>query len=393
MLCRTFLLGTVLGIVGVGPLPAQRMKLLVPLDSLVAKAARDSNDAPAHYEAALGFWVSNQYDEAERHLRQAIAIEPRTAQAYLALSYLPFARRPKLWDEIPKGKVPAELIDVVNEAYRFRRRAYLIDPMVDLKPLALMIPSTGTFGLGKSATRVYTYVMNGFGSFWDGQYAKAFSFLTEIAGDANEEDRKKFATWFLWYEGLAAAHIGEQARAIADFRLLLDRAVARESTDSSAIVPLGQANEVRYTLAVILDNAGRTEEAVRLLQESLENDLGLYPAHSRLAVILEEKHQYDRAVEERQRAVAADPENPSLLLDLGSTLIKASQPEAAGSALQQAIDANPRNARPYYLLGHVAEQLGAKDQAENAYTRFIELAPSRFSTQIAEVRTRLAALH
>lgn len=74
------------------PLQAQKVKLLVPLDSLVARAQRDSNDAPAHYEVALGYWLVKQYDLAEKHLREAIAIEPKTATAYLALSYLPFAR-------------------------------------------------------------------------------------------------------------------------------------------------------------------------------------------------------------------------------------------------------------------------------------------------------------
>lgn len=38
----------------VAPLGAQRVKLLVSLDSLVSRAQRDSMDAPTHYELALG---------------------------------------------------------------------------------------------------------------------------------------------------------------------------------------------------------------------------------------------------------------------------------------------------------------------------------------------------
>jgi Tfp pilus assembly protein PilF len=74
----------------VHPLAAQRAKLLIPLDSLVSRAQRDSMDAPAHYELALGYWVGRKFDLADQELRRAIAIEPHTAEAYLALSYLPY---------------------------------------------------------------------------------------------------------------------------------------------------------------------------------------------------------------------------------------------------------------------------------------------------------------
>lgn len=79
-----------------GEAMAQRVRLSVPMDELVLRAERDSNDAPAHYEVALGYWLGKKYDLAEQHLRQAILIEPKTAAAYLALSYLPYARRSKL---------------------------------------------------------------------------------------------------------------------------------------------------------------------------------------------------------------------------------------------------------------------------------------------------------
>ena len=139
------------------PLQAQKAKLLVPLDSLIARVQRDSNDAPAHYEVALGYWLAKKYDLAEAHLREAIAIEPKTATAYLALSYLPFARNSGLWGDVEKGKVSAEWLPKVEEAYHLRNQAYLLDPLVDLRPLALMIPPTGTFGLSRRDAAIYTY--------------------------------------------------------------------------------------------------------------------------------------------------------------------------------------------------------------------------------------------
>ncbi len=380
-------------LVAVVPLPAQRVKLLVPMDSLIERARRDSDDAPAHYEVALGYWLGRKYDLAEQHLRQAIAIDPRLAQAYLALSLLPYARRFKLWDEEEDGKVPAEWQAAVEEADRFGRLAFLIDPMVDLKPLALMIPPPGVFGLSGSRQAAYTYVMNGFGSFWDGQYGRAYQFFREIAGPATEADRQKFSSWFLWYEALAAAHTSDFARAEADLRLLMARADTTSSKGGSrGALAFTTATQYRYALACLLDDAGRSREAVPLLQEALTSDAGLYVAHLRLATIYDDTHRTQSALTERRRAMESNPDDPSLPYELGEALARAGELAEAHTVLRQAIQANPRNVRALYVLGYVAAQVGEKEEARSAYERFLALAPSRFETQKTEVEGRLQAL-
>lgn len=376
------------------PLDAQRVRMVVPLNALVERARVDSNDAPTQYEVALGYWLAKRYDEAEFHLRRAIAIEPATAAAYLALSYLPYARRNKLWGEEAEGKVPAEWQPRVEEAATFRRRAFLLDPLVDLKPLALMIPPAGVFGLKGNAEAVYTYLMNGFGSFWDGQYANAYAFFRELAGPATDQDRReKFGSWFLWYEALAAAHTNDFARATTNLRILLARAEAMTAMGGGATLAFTDATHYRYTLACILDLAGESREAVTLLQQALTDDVGLYPAHVRLARIYEDQHRTNPALEERRRAVASNPDDPSLLFDLGESLARAGELVEAHGVLRQAVAANPRSHRALYVLGFVAQQVGSAEEARGAYTRFLELAPSRFDEQKAEARRRLAALN
>ncbi len=375
------------------PVTAQRVKMLVPLNALVERARVDSNDAPTQYEVALGYWVARKYDEAERHLRQAIAIEPSTAAAYLALSYLPYARRNRLWDEEEDGKIPAEWRPVVEEAWAFRRKAFLLDPLVDLKPLALMIPPAGVLGLKGNAEAVYTYLMNGFGAFWDGQYGRAYQFLRELAGNATDEDRRqKFGSWFLWYEALAAAHANDFARATGDMRILLARAEAATAMGGGATLAFTEANHYRYTLACILDLAGESRESVELLKQALTEDVGLYPAHVRLARIYEGQHRTNGALEERRRAVAANPEDPTLLFDLGEALARAGELVEAHGVLRQAVQANPRSHRALFVLGFVAQQVGSRDEARTVYTRFLELAPSRFEAQKVEARRRLESL-
>jgi tetratricopeptide (TPR) repeat protein len=264
--------------------------------------------------------------------------------------------------------------------------------MVDLKPLALMIPPSNSFGLGRNAEAIHTYIMNGFGSFWDGQYARAYQFFEEIGGNPTTEDRKKLPGWLLWYEGLAAAHIGEFATAEADFRLLMERADAEIKESGGATLAFSSGNHYRYTLACILDQAGRSKEAAGLLQEAMTNDVGLYMAHVRLASILDDQHRPTAAIEERRRAVNANPDDATLLFELGEAQARAGEMIEAQATLRQARQANPRNVRALYVLGIVSSQVGSTDEARDAFTQFLALAPSRFGEQKAEAERRLQQL-
>jgi Flp pilus assembly protein TadD len=247
-------------------------------------------------------------------------------------------------------------------------------------------------GLKGGAGAEYTWLMNGFGSFWDGQYYRAYQFLQEIAKGATDPDREKFRSWFLWYEGLAAAHTDDFARAEANFRIMLTRAEKAASLGGGATLAFTQANHYRYTLACILDMEGKSRDAVALLQEALTEDVGLYMAHVRLASIYEDQHRPQAALEERRRAVASSPDDPSLLFDLGDALARAGELPEAQAVLRQARQANPRNVRALYVLGYVASQVGNIDEARDAYQQFLALAPSRFDEQKAEVAQRLQAL-
>jgi tetratricopeptide (TPR) repeat protein len=108
-----------------------------------------------------------------------------------------------------------------------------------------------------------------------------------------------------WYHGLAAAHTRRFDVAIADFRLLLDRALVREQADSLVRGFHLESNEVRYVLANIYQRGLRAEDAVPLYQETLVHDLSFYMAHAQLADIYQERNQWVEAIEERRRAVAA----------------------------------------------------------------------------------------
>lgn len=376
------------------PATAQRIKLPVGLKELEKAVVKDSADAAAHYNLALGYWNEKRYDEAEAELQRATAIDARFAEAYLALAYLPYAKRPKLWDEESERRVPDEWKSALEQSDRLYRRAFLVNPMVDMRIMGAVTPAKDP-RWDTYYARLYDLVFRGFDDFAEGKYEQAYGrFVTYVREFHRGKTDSDLPTSVLWFQGLAAAHTQRYDVAADDFTLLIkqERDYQEKHKEEILRVPL-RTNEYRYFLAVIRHRAGDVTEAIRLYQEALENDLGLYMAHVQLADIYESRRQYPEAIEERQRAIAANPDDSSLLLDLGITLGKAGRFADAETPLMQAMSASPLDPRAPFWLGLARVQLNKKAEARAAYQRFLELAPSRFERQIAMAREQLARLN
>jgi Tfp pilus assembly protein PilF len=393
---RSTLLSTaLLGCAAVSPLAAQRIDLPLSRQELESRVKADSNDAAAHYNVALAYWNEKRYDDAERELRAAAAMDGKFAEAYLALAYLPYARRPRLWDEERDDRLPEEWKKPMEESDRNYRRAFLVNPLVDIRIQAAVKP-------GKSAmwelfgSDTYDMFFQAFDDMAAGKYEDAHGRFVRLERErriAGPGQGKLPVSWIL-YEGLAAAHTQRWDEAIQKFTVVVDRmkeAEKKAEEKDLLRVPL-RTNEYRYFLAVCQQAAGNTTEALRLFQEVLENDIGVYMAHVQMASIYEGQRDYEHAVAERRRAVDAMPDDPSLLMDLGVTLGKAGQLDESAEKLQAAIDTSPHDARPLFWLGLVQLQAGRKDDAKATLTRFLAAAPSRYEKQIALAKQRLAAL-
>jgi Tfp pilus assembly protein PilF len=351
---------------------AQRIKLPYPLSQLEQRAHQDSNDAAVQYELGLGYWNAKRWDDAERVLRLSVQIEPRFAQGYLALAYVPFARHPELMKIRDPALVPDSLKPSLEESRRFERRAFTIDPLVDLRIIGVVFPP----GAGP------------FQAFVDGQYGLAFWFFQ---GAVNQQGVKAAPPGLLWYAGLAAAHVAAYPQAVADLQALLDRELAREQ-DSTVHVPLA-ANEVRYVLAIVKQKYNKPADAIALYREVLSNDIGMFMAHVQMAHVYEQNSMWKDAAAEQRLAVATDPEDPSLLTDLGILLRQADSLAESETVLRQAMDGNARDPRPPYYLGLTELQMGKAPEARAAFQRFLAMAPSRDSAEIAEVHRYIVMLH
>jgi tetratricopeptide (TPR) repeat protein len=374
---------------------AQRIKLPMKLPELEKLAKENPYDAASQYNVALGYWSTKNYDAAEASLKKAVELDPRFAAAHLGLAYLPYARRPQLWREIGTEKLPAESQPVVQEMDRRYRQAFLVDPFVDLRITgAVEPPKSGLIVGDPFLSALYEILYQGFDDFRGGDYTSAyrrFNNLLKIWADAGRTSLDSIPGEILWYRGLAANQLGRPDEAVHDIGELLRRAEKEEKSAKLVMVPL-RTNEYRYVLGSILQKKGDLNGAAEMFKAATEGDLGLYMAHVQLANVYEMAGRLDIAQLERKRAVDANPDDHTSMIEMAETQVKAKKLDDARKTLEDVVATEPNNIRALYTLGVVDAMLGDKPAAIQRFEAFLKVVPARFSGEIDDVRKRIAAL-
>lgn len=378
-----------LGLVA-GPLLAQG-----DIKELEALVRSDSNDAQLQYQLALAHWRRHHWPQVDSLLRLAIRLEPRFAEGYLALYYLPYSRRSSLFTEEQRGRVPDSWQPIVEEAHGFYKLAFRTDPLVNQRVIAVAFdikePRFNDFTSPEYQIyeRYYAWLVD----LGLGRYGSARERLARLAERQFDEVKQpqKVPDYILWYRGLAAAHSRNYGAAITDFQALLDRTLKQQQRDEVVHVPL-RDNEYRFMLAALHHVAGHADQAISLYQEALEHDLGLVMAHTYLAGIYEESGKTEEALVERRRAAEVSVDDPAAQFDYAVSLFNGQHTAEAEEPLRRAISLNPRYAPPRYLLGRVVEELGRRDEAREQYTQFLALAPQRLRDLATDAKQRLNTL-
>jgi len=362
------------------PGAAQSLKIGVPLNVLEERAQRDSNDAAAHYNLAMGYLSKDRFSQAEASLREAVTLDPQFADAFLALGIVRL-KDADFWRARRKAG-PDSLRAAVREINRDYTKAFLLDPLVDVR----------IFG-SVAWLRGWGDFESGLKDLFEGKYPSAYEhFGAEIRHQEKGVGTEKLPPALLWFRSLAAAHCDRLEEAAADLNTLIARTDQLVASDSAPDTAPLRANEYRYMLAAVRQRQGKTPEAIELYRQVITNDIGNYMAHVQLARLYEGNKAWEDAIRERTAAVDANPDDPSLLLDLGVTLGKAGILPDAETRLRLAAEGNPRDARPLLWLGLVEMQEGKREEAKAAFSRFLQLAPSRYDRQIAMAKDRLAQL-
>jgi Tfp pilus assembly protein PilF len=360
------------------PLHAQSLKVEATLSELQARATRDSLDPAAHYNLAMAYMAKKQFPQAEQSLQTALIIDPRFAEAQLALA-VARDRNEAYWRQ-QKGDSAKRA--AARQTRLLYQRAFLIDPFVDVRLMALLYHVPAGWNSYLDAVKAFV----------EGRYPEAYRGLGNQIDDLpDHQPRDSAGESLLWLHALAAVQVKEYAAAEEDIQALIRLASRPSEKDSVDTEPL-DVNEYRYMLAALKQRNGAAAEALQLYQEVLEADVSNYMAHVQMARIQEDAKNWTAAVAERRRAVDVNPEDASLLTDLGVTLGRSGDFAGAVEVLRQASAANPRDVRPLFWLGIAEIQLNNRDAAREAFTRFVAVAPSRQDAQVAVAKQRLAAL-
>jgi tetratricopeptide (TPR) repeat protein len=139
-----------------------------------------------------------------------------------------------------------------------------------------------------------------------------------------------------------------------------------------------KSEKAQTNLARAFRELGRTDDAIAAYRAaiSIQGD----PAkadpepYAELGAILLNQSKPSEAVPLLLRAVQLAPDDTDNRRQLGKTYLALHQPEAARSALEQAVRLDPASAPAHFLLAQAYQQLGMGPQAANEQSKYRELS-------------------
>lgn len=178
--------------------------------------------------------------------------------------------------------------------------------------------------------------------------------------------------------------------AVADFKLALDK--LRKKDEKDLVVFYDSKAQVEFSTAVLLEGAGRRDEARAAYGRALEEDLAYYPAHLRLGLLALSTGDTATAVSELGLAAQIAPDEPFVRYMHGYVLGRARRSAEAVTELQKALALEPLYALAYLVLGTQWEHQGKGAEAIAAYEKFLNTASLRdpqrtfATTQLKDLR-------
>jgi tetratricopeptide (TPR) repeat protein len=152
-------------------------------------------------------------------------------------------------------------------------------------------------------------------------------------------------------------------------RMPLDDLLATEPrTDESPAERL-------YRRAVEASSRGRVSEAIHRYRELLALEPGHAAARSNLSLLLESSGDPEEALVQLEGAIAADPDDPQLLVARGSAYSRLKRYTEAEADLRRAARLSPNSAATLLALGLTLWRKGVVREATEVLRRAIELEP------------------
>jgi Flp pilus assembly protein TadD len=320
-----------------------------------------SMDADGHYERGLGLGKSGQIEEAERHVLDAIRLNPSHAEALL-------------WLGVYLSDRAAGLLDSTRQQPGDRDRAegYLRRAIESRPSLA-----QAHHYLGRTLRE-------------RGQVADAKREFTEAIRLAPDHAgaHLSLGTILLWEErdtDGAERQLREATRLSPRYaeahaclaRLLYDKDskddAEREARLAAEINPnLSVAHSV---LGFVSLSRGRLPEAESAFRRAVQTEPHSASAHMNLGMVLDRARDSEAAAQEYGKVLEISPGNVDARFYLGALLDKMGDTEGAESMLATAIHLNPRHAPTQFCLGCIREGKGDLVAAEAHMRKAVDLEP------------------
>lgn len=139
---------------------------------------------------------------------------------------------------------------------------------------------------------------------------------------------------------------------------------------------------------VLAHQRGRGEEAVGLIERSLQLEPGRADWHSNLGIVLQDRLELDGAIAAYRRAIALDPDHANAHSNLGVVLRANGELDEAEAAYRTAIRIDPEHSDAYHNLGVLLNAQKRPREAALCFSKVITLRPKD-----PEARRLLALAH
>ncbi|TDJ32713.1 MAG: tetratricopeptide repeat protein [Gammaproteobacteria bacterium] len=153
---------------------------------------------------------------------------------------------------------------------------------------------------------------------------------------------------------------------LANAEHLLRPYLKKHPTDVSAI----------RLLAATGMRLGQFEDAGNLLERCLELAPDFRYARSNYAYVLFKRTKYAQALDELDKLLQAEPDNPNYMVLKSSVLVRIGEFQAALDAYENVLSRYPNHALVQMSYGHTLKTVGRFDDAIAAYRASIELQPT-----------------
>lgn len=130
-----------------------------------------------------------------------------------------------------------------------------------------------------------------------------------------------------------------------------------------------------YRKAVVLNNTGKYEEALKIKYQLVEMEKDNARYHYSLGITLHRMKRYEEALKEKEKALELEPDNAEYHNSLGVTLHELKRYEKALVEIKSAVELEPDNADYHDSLAITLHELGRYEEALKESKIALELEP------------------